>query len=147
MLPRKRKQTPPNILFSVTCFRFANRRRTRAANASEKFLDAMWRLYHPEMAISHLRRGLSGKERLWRIWILWGIPVGLAASALTIGAEFAREGGMHAGGALLDTIKVLIYAAWLVAAWRCAPNAENVLWRIVTHAAVALGVVLVAVTS
>jgi hypothetical protein len=104
-------------------------------------------MYHPPMPLSRAHLALSGKERPWRIWTLWGVPVGLAASALTIGAEFAREGGAHAGGALLDTLKVLVYAAWLVAAWRCAPNAESALGRFATRAAVALGVVLVAVTS
>lgn len=99
------------------------------------------------MPFSRVHLALSGKERLWRIWTLWGIPVGLAASALTVCAEFARDDGMQAGGALLDTIKVVIYAAWLVAAWRCAPNAERALWGHITRAAVALGVVLVAVTS
>ena len=99
------------------------------------------------MALSHVHRALSGKERLWRIWTLWGIPIGLAASALTVFDELARNDGLHATGALLDTIKVMVYAAWLVAAWRCAPNVENALWRNLTRAAVAFGVVLVAVTS
>lgn len=99
------------------------------------------------MPFSPLRRALSGEDRLWRIWTLWGIPAGLAASALTVFAEFARMDGLHATGALLDAMKVVIYAAWLVAAWRCARNTEQLLWRSLTRASVALGVVLVALTT
>ncbi len=99
------------------------------------------------MPLSRLHRALSGEERLWRVWWLWGIPVGFIVSAVTIVAEMARDGGWNASGDLLDAVKVLVYAAWLVAAWRCAPNAERALWRIGTRVLVALGVVLVAVTS
>ena len=99
------------------------------------------------MPLGQMHQALSGKERLWRVWWLWGIPVALAASALTVFAGFAREDGMHVAGSLLDTLKVLIYAAWLVAAWRCAPNVKDAFWKNVSRAAVALGIVLVSMTA
>lgn len=99
------------------------------------------------MPLRHMQHAMSGRERLWRVWWLWGIPVALAASVLTVCAEFARGDGMHVAGSLLDTVKVLIYAAWLVAAWRCAPNVQDRFWKNAGRFAVALGVVLVAVTS
>jgi hypothetical protein len=118
-----------------------------AASTSEKFSDRTRRMYHPGMRHSQPHRALSGRKGPWNAWWLWGIPVGLCTSAATAFAEFAREGGMHGIGAALDTIKVLIYAAWLMAAWRRAPNVEDTLGRIFIRFAVALGVVLVAVTS
>ena len=99
------------------------------------------------MPPQRLHDAISGRERLWRVWWLWSVPVALAASALTLCAEFLRLDGMHAAGALLDTVKVLVYAAWAVAAWRCAPNVQNALWCNLGRAGVALGVLLVTITS
>ena len=94
-----------------------------------------------------MHRAISGNERLWRVWWLWGIPVALAASALTVVAGLARDEALYATGALLDALKVLVYAGWLVAAWRCAPNVEDAFWKHAGRAAVALSVVLVAITT
>lgn len=93
------------------------------------------------------RRALAGEERLWRIWWLGGIPVALAATALTLSAEFLRIDGYHTWGNFFDVLKLLVYAGWFTAAWRSAGNTENSPARLAGRLAVAAGVVTVAFTA
>lgn len=93
------------------------------------------------------QRAMSGEERAWRVWWLWGVPAALAASALAMGAEALRTDGLHGAGALTDTFKVLVHAAWFVAAWRCARNTEHAAWMFTGRFVAALGVALVAITA
>ena len=92
------------------------------------------------------RRALSGEEKLWKVWWLWGIPVALAATAFTLSAEFLRLEGHHSWGEFLDVLKLLVYAAWLTAAWRCAERTEHPAARIAARLAVAAGVLTAALT-
>jgi hypothetical protein len=92
------------------------------------------------------RRALSGDERLWKIWWLGGIPVALAATAFTLSAELMRIDGHHAWGDFLDVLKLLVYAAWIVALWRAAGNAESSLTRVGARFAISAGVLTVALT-
>jgi hypothetical protein len=72
----------------------------------------------------------------WRVWWLFGIPVGLLATALTAIGEVARDGGMSSLGDATDVVKVLVYGAWLIAAWRLGARFT-----------VLLGIVLVSLTA
>jgi hypothetical protein len=92
------------------------------------------------------RRALAGEERLWALWWLGGIPVAIAATGLTLSAEFVRVDGHHAWGDFLDVIKLLIYAAWFGCIWRAAGNAESRIARTAARLAVAAGVVTAAIT-
>ena len=93
-----------------------------------------------------LRRALAGEERLWKIWWLGGIPVALGATAFTLPAEFLRIDGYHTWGNFFDVLKLLVYAAWLTAAWRSAGNTAFSTARLAGRLAVAAGVVTVAFT-
>jgi hypothetical protein len=93
-----------------------------------------------------LRRSLAGDARLWQVWWLGGIPVALAASAFTVAAELARDASQHGAGALLDTIKLVIYLVWFCAAWRCARNVEHPAWTALGQCAIATCLVLTAIT-
>lgn len=93
-----------------------------------------------------LRRFLSGEEKLWKTWWLWGVPVALSATAFTLGAEFLRHDGHPRWGDLLDVLKLLVYAAWLTAAWRSAENTTHFPSRLAARIAVAAGVVTAALT-
>jgi hypothetical protein len=93
-----------------------------------------------------LRRALAGEERLWKTWWLWGVPVALAAILLTLAAEFLRADGFHRAGDLIDVLKLLVYAAWLTAAWRSAENTSHFPSRLAGRLAVAAGVVTAALT-
>ena len=91
-------------------------------------------------------RVLCGEERLWKIWWLGGIPVAILATLLTLGAEFLRADGFHRSGDFVDLIKLLVYAAWLTAAWRSAENTTHFPSRLAGRLAVAAGVVTAALT-
>ncbi len=95
---------------------------------------------------SFLRRALAGEERLWKIWWLGGIPVALGATAFTLLAEFLRIDGHHTWANFFDVLKLLVYAAWFMAAWRSAGNTENSPTRLAGRLAVAAGLVTVAFT-
>ena len=92
------------------------------------------------------RRALSGEEELWKIWWLGGIPVALLATLLTLAAEWVRIEGHHSSGEFLDVLKLLVYAAWLTAAWRCSEKSEGIAARLAGRIAVAAGVVAAALT-
>lgn len=96
--------------------------------------------------LSAARRALSGEEGPWRTWWLGGIPVALAATAFTLSAEVLRMDGHHRWGDFLDVLKLLVYSAWLTAAWRCAEKASNPLARLASRVAVGAGVLAVALT-
>jgi hypothetical protein len=91
-------------------------------------------------------RAMSGEERLWKIWWLGGIPVALLATLLTLAAELLRVEGHHSWGEFIDVVKLLVYAAWFTAAWRCAEKAERPLARTAGRIAVAAGVLAAALT-
>jgi len=92
------------------------------------------------------RRALSGEERLWRIWWLGAIPVVLLVTLLMFAAEWVRLEGHHSWGEFLDVLKLLVYAAWFIAAWRCAQRAERPVARAAGRLAVAAGVLAAAFT-
>ncbi len=83
---------------------------------------------------------------MWKIWWLGGIPVALAATALTLSAEFLRVDGYHAWGGFLDVLKLLVYTAWFTAMWRPADNAGRFSARLAGRFAVGAGVLAAALT-
>jgi hypothetical protein len=94
-----------------------------------------------------LRRALSGEERLWKVWWLWGMPVGLATIALAVFAEMLRDAGWSGAGAGLDVLKLLVYLIWFGAAWRCSGNVVNRTWTGIARAAIALALGVTALTA
>lgn len=86
----------------------------------------------------------NGEAPLWTVWWLGGIPLGWATSALVITAEFAREGGHHAWGDLLDVARLVVFFIWARLAWRCAHNVEQGFWTPVARLALGGGVVCMA---
>jgi chromate transport protein ChrA len=91
-------------------------------------------------------RALAGEEPLWKVWWLGVIPVALAATALTLLAEFLRADGYHSWGNFFDVLKLLAYVMWFTAAWRSAANTVRVPARIAGRIAVAAGVFTAALT-
>lgn len=91
-----------------------------------------------------IRAAAVGDERLWRVWWLLGIPVGLATSALTVGAELMRQAGPALGGwaDLLDVVRLLVYLGWAQLAWRCSHNVEDWRWTSVSRCVISAGLVL-----
>lgn len=93
-----------------------------------------------------LHQSLAGEERFWKVWWVGGLGVALLVTVLTFSAEFVRVDGRHAWGDFLDVIKLLVYAAWFVAAWRAAAHTRQPLARAAARLAVAAGVVAAAFT-
>jgi hypothetical protein len=86
----------------------------------------------------------AGSEKLWKVWWLWGIPVGWTARALIIFAEIVREVGYGGWGDLLDVARLLIYFGWARLAWRCAHNVQNRAWTPVSRFALGAGFISMA---
>ena len=87
-------------------------------------------------------RSHNGRERLWKVWWICGIPVAWATSALVIVAEAARVGGHPSAGDGLDVVRLLIYVLWAQLAWQCAHNVETWLWVPVARCALMAGFAL-----
>ena len=86
----------------------------------------------------------AGAERLWKIWWLWGIPVGWATSGMIVFAEFIRAAGYWGGGDLVDVIRLLVYYSWARLAWRCSHNVRDRRWTPVSRFALGAGFVSMA---
>jgi len=86
----------------------------------------------------------AATQPLWKVWWLWGIPVGLTTSAMMIAAELIRDAGYWGGGNLLDVARLLVYFSWARLAWRCSRNVENHRWTPVARFALGAGFVSMA---
>jgi hypothetical protein len=82
-----------------------------------------------------LGNAADGREELWKVWWLAGIPLGWTTSALIVAAECLRTNGYHAWGDAFDVARFLAFFAWARMAWRCSRNCAQPFW---THAARAL---------
>ena len=87
-------------------------------------------------------RTADGKERLWKVWWLAGIPVGWLTSALVLFSEGARSAGHGGWGDALDVARFLTYLAWFRLAWRCSRNVGHPAWTSMARGALVLGLVL-----
>ncbi len=87
---------------------------------------------------------IAANQPLWKIWWLWGIPVGWTTSGMMIAALLIRDAGYWGGGNLLDVARLLGYSGWARLAWRCSGNVENRRWTPVARFALGAGVVSMA---
>lgn len=87
-------------------------------------------------------RSRDGRERLWKIWWLCGIPVAWLTSALLIAGEALRVAGHSNTADCLDVSRILIYALWARLAWQCAHNVGAKIWLPVSRCALSAGLVL-----
>jgi len=92
-------------------------------------------------ALSGPRSFLYAREKLWKVWWLWGIPVAWATTALVLAAEFVREAGLHAWGDLCDVLRLAIYWFWCRLAWQCSTNVNSPVWTVISRFALAGGLV------
>ena len=91
---------------------------------------------------SAFTRSHRGRERLWVIWWLCGIPVAWIASALVIAAEAARVAAHPVAADWLDVARILIYTMWARLAWLCSHNVESGVWRPLSRLALTAGLLL-----
>lgn len=87
-------------------------------------------------------RSRDGRERLWKIWWLCGVPVAWATSALVIGAEAARVAQHPIAADWMDVLRILIYTLWAQLAWQCGHNVSTKIWSPLSRFALTAGLVL-----
>jgi hypothetical protein len=92
-----------------------------------------------------IRRAWRGRERLWKVWWLYGVPVLLSEFLFTISIDTPYSGLI----ALLSKgLLALVSVLWCIVAWRCARNTDNKLWMfsarvlVTLHFACVNGVIL-----
>ena len=86
----------------------------------------------------------AGAEKLWKVWWLWGIPVGWTTSGMIILAEFIRAAGNWGCGDMIDVARLLVYFSWARLAWRCSHNVSDCRWTLVSRIALGAGFVSMA---
>jgi len=105
--------------------------------------------HNPRVLFSVLRQfqanAAAGKESLWKVWWVAGIPVAWTTTALVLVAEELRLAGHHGWGDFSDVLRLLVYLAWCRLAWRCSGNAGSRLWTVLARAALSAGLVLMAI--
>jgi len=84
--------------------------------------------------------------RLWQVWWLYGIPVGLVAAAMFAIADNAREAGQTHWGDLLDIARLGVYWFWFRLVWRYSRNVGLRVWTITARAAAVAGLVAMALS-
>jgi hypothetical protein len=81
----------------------------------------------------------EGRERLWKVWWLAGIPVAWLTSLLVVAAEELRSAEYHGWGNFLDILRFLLFVAWVRLAWRCSRNVDSPYWRPIAFAGMGAG--------
>jgi len=84
----------------------------------------------------------GSREKLWKVWWLWGIPFAWITTLLVLAAEHFRLDGLHFAGDLLDIARLAVYWFWCRLAWQCSANVANPLWTPLSRAALAAGLVI-----
>jgi hypothetical protein len=92
-------------------------------------------------ALNGPRSFLYAREKLWKVWWLWGVPIAWITSALVIGAEESRIAGLTSLGDFLDVARLAAYWFWCRLAWRCSANAKHRAWEYLSKGALAVGFV------
>jgi hypothetical protein len=100
----------------------------------------------PALFFVRARRAWEGEERLWIVWWIYGGAALAAVVALTVAADMAYLAGYPALEHLAIAVKLAVYWLWLRAAWKCSRNAAHRAWTLAARAALAAGLVLVALT-
>jgi hypothetical protein len=84
--------------------------------------------------------------RLWQVWWLYGIPVGLAAAAMFAIADNAREAGQAYWGDLLDVARLAVYWFWFRLVWKCSRNVGLRVWTVMARASAVAGLLAMALS-
>ena len=88
----------------------------------------------------------SYPPKLWQVWWLYGIPVGLVAAAMLVVSESAREAGQAHWGDLLDIARLAVYWFWFRLVWKYSRNVGLRVWTFTARATVVAGLVAMALS-
>jgi hypothetical protein len=86
-----------------------------------------------------LARAWRGEERLWKVWWLLGLPLGVLAAMLGVAITEEYVAGDSAFVLASTVVLFLAYIAWCGMAWRCAPNVDKKTWTPIARVIIVLG--------
>ena len=72
------------------------------------------------MVAQAIKNAIIGRERLWRVWWVYGFAISLIANIVK---AIAFDSG-QAGRVLVFAIAGVLSAIWAVMVWRCADNSD-----------------------
>ncbi|MBN1227012.1 MAG: hypothetical protein JXA79_08460 [Deltaproteobacteria bacterium] len=92
--------------------------------------------------IQFLKNSFAGREKLYRVWWFWGLPMFVAFYA---GSRIVIHRWLWESTSILYsffsvTLVMLIF--WWICAWRCAPNVQNRVWLYAARGIIVLQVLL-----
>jgi hypothetical protein len=82
-----------------------------------------------------IRRAWRGRERLWKVWWLYGVPVLITEFLFTICVDTPYHG---LTATMSKGLLALVSVLWCIAAWRCARNTDSELWMFSARALITL---------
>src|SRR2546426_12585154 len=85
--------------------------------------------------------------RLWQVWWVYGIPVGLVAAAMFAIADNAREAGQAHWGDLVDIARLGVYWVWFRLVWKYSRNVGLRVWTITARPPAAARLVAMGLSS
>lgn len=98
--------------------------------------------------IEFFRKAWRGEERLWKVWWLVGVPLGILGGAVSVWLEEASKPGSGMSS-LFPTATffalVAAYFAWCNMAWGCAKNVETKVWGTIAKVLIILGLMRFAI--
>lgn len=94
------------------------------------------------ISIDFFKRSFAEKEKLYKVWWLWGLPMFVAFYVVNryIIYRWLWESTLILYAFFFATLPLMIF--WWICAWRCAPNVENRVWMYAARAIVVLQVLL-----
>ncbi len=72
------------------------------------------------MLTQSIKSALLGRERLWRVWWVYGLSISVFANILRI-ITIGADRWVHLG---VGAVVGVIMTVWAVMAWRCADNSH-----------------------
>lgn len=81
-----------------------------------------------------LKNAWRGTERLWKVWWLIGVPLGLLFISLLV---LVQGPAYPVALRIVAFVAYIVpFCAWMRCAWMCAPNVENRIWTTVARAVI-----------
>jgi hypothetical protein len=72
------------------------------------------------MLTQSLKSALLGRERLWRVWWVYGLSISVCTNILRI-ITIGADRWVHAG---VGVVVGILTTVWAVMTWRCADNSN-----------------------
>tara|TARA_B100001964_G_C13824703_1_gene418867 strand:+ start:135 stop:479 length:345 start_codon:yes stop_codon:yes gene_type:complete len=95
------------------------------------------------------RKSWDGEERLWKVWWLWGLPLGIVSAVVSVLIEDYADSSNNVTTSIISLLiyifVIVLYLWWVGAAWRCVKNTNNKAWTLIAQFLIIVGLLRFAI--